>query len=448
MAHDGGRDLKAYFYELADGLAASVRPEEAFLCWYDGEASDFIRMNQAKIRQAGSVSRHELTLTLIIGQKQARHGMTLMMDMAEDAAAVRRTLRRLRETLACAPDDPYLLYADQPASSERIENNPLPDSARAVTDILDAAKGRDLVGIFAAGKIAAGFAGSTGQRNWYETNSFHLDWSLYLEKDKAVKSRYAGFQWDPEELRHKMDQAAAQSAAMDRPPRTVPPGEYRTYLSPTALNGFMDMLAWRAFGLKSHRTGETALIRMVKDGKTLHPAVSMAENTADGAAPDFTAEGFIKPNRVDLIAQGRYKDCLTSPRSGKEYGVDHTAANPWEIPESFDMAPGDLPSDQILKKLGAGLYINNVWYLNFSDVAACRITGMTRFACFRVENGEIAGPVNVMRFDESVYRMLGDNLIGLTSEREFIMSSSTYGGRSAESARLPGALIADFRLTL
>jgi predicted Zn-dependent protease len=73
---------------------------------------------------------------------------------------------------------------------------------------------------------------------------------------------------------------------------------------------------------------------------------------------------------------------------------------------------------------------------------------MTRFATFWVENGVIQAPLNVMRFDETVYRMLGDNLIGLTAEREMIFDPDTYGRRSTRTARLPGALVDDFTFTL
>ena len=40
--------------------------------------------------------------------------------------------------------------------------------------------------------------------------------------------------------------------------------------------------------------------------------------------------------------------------------------------------------------------------------------GKTRFGCFIVEGGELVAPINTMRFDDSVYSMLGDNPIGLT----------------------------------
>ena len=53
-----------------------------------------------------------------------------------------------------------------------------------------------------------------------------------------------------------------------------------------------------------------------------------------------------------------------------------------------------------------------------------------------------------MRFDETLYRMLGENLIGLTAERNLIMDSTTYQARSTESGRLPGILVGEFSFTL
>ena len=73
---------------------------------------------------------------------------------------------------------------------------------------------------------------------------------------------------------------------------------------------------------------------------------------------------------------------------------------------------------------------------------------MTRFACFWVENGQLVAPIGVLRFDDTLYRMLGGNLIGLTAERATILDPQTYGGRSLHSMRVPGAVIADVTFTL
>ena len=60
----------------------------------------------------------------------------------------------------------------------------------------------------------------------------------------------------------------------------------------------------------------------------------------------------------------------------------------------------------------------------------------------------LAAPLGVMRFDDSLFRVLGDNLEALTSTPELILDPHTYEARSTESARLPGALVRDFALTL
>jgi predicted Zn-dependent protease len=174
----------------------------------------------------------------------------------------------------------------------------------------------------------------------------------------------------------------------------------------------------------------------------------MVENTAEGIAPDFQDAGFIRPPRVVLVDGGAYADCLVSPRSAAEYGIATNGAGSNEAPASIDFAGGSIAADAVLRELHTGLYVSNLWYLNFSDRSACRATGMTRFATFWVEQGVIQAPVEVMRFDETIYRMLGENLAGLTAERELILDPGSYFQRSTDSARLPGVLVDDFSLTL
>ena len=112
------------------------------------------------------------------------------------------------------------------------------------------------------------------------------------------------------------------------------------------------------------------------------------------------------------------------------------------------MAGGTLAEKDALDALGTGLAIGNLWYLNFSDRPACRMTGMTRFASFWVEHGKIVAPVNVMRFDDSVYRLLGSNLEALTEETELLLDPGTYGSRKLTSLKLPGALVREMAFTL
>ncbi len=314
--------------------------------------------------------------------------------------------------------------------------------------ILREAGGADMVGILAGGGIYNGFANSLGQRNWFDTHSFNVDWSLYHHADKAVKSQYAGFEWHEQALVAKMRAAREQLEVLSRPAKTISRGEYRVYLSPAAMDLILGMVAHGGFGLKAHRTKTTPLLKMREAGATLDAAVSISENSAEGIAPTFQAQGFVKPPQVKLIDGGRLAQTLVSPRSAREYGVEPNGANSVEAPESLDVAGGRLEEADVLGELDTGVLVNHLWYLNFSDRPACRITGLTRFATFWVEAGRIVAPINTMRFDETIFRIFGQNLLGLTRQREFIPSTSTYGKRSTASSRLPGALVRNFTMTL
>jgi predicted Zn-dependent protease len=149
-----------------------------------------------------------------------------------------------------------------------------------------------------------------------------------------------------------------------------------------------------------------------------------------------------------MITNGKFVESLTSPRSSLEYSAIHNAAGASEYPCSIDMSAGKINNDEILKTIDNGIYISNLWYLNFSDRNNGRMTGLTRFGCFLVENGKLTAPINTMRFDDSVYSMLGENLVGLTANRELLIDSGTYEERSTSSARLPGAIINNFKMTL
>lgn len=440
--------MRDYFYALADEVTAWLQGDEVFTCAFSGEESDFVRFNQAKVRQAGHVIQRAMTLDLIAGRYHAAAELTLAGEPALDRPRLQALVADLRAIRPQTPADPFLLYATDTQSSERLEPNRLPPATDMAARILAAGQGRDLVGIHASGASHSGFANSLGQRNWYTRHSFNVDWSLYLRADKAVKVRYAGVEWQDDALTERMEAATHQLEALARPARTLTPGHYRVYLTPAALAEIFDLLGWGGFSLRAQRTGTTPLLRMVENDARLHPELTIVENTAAGVAPDFQEAGFRRPPQVTLIENGSYQNSLASPRSAAEYGVAGNGASADETPLSLDVAAGRLAAADALKVLDTGLYVGNLWYLNYSDRNAGRLTGMTRFATFWVENGSIQAPVNVMRFDETVYHLLGDRLLGLTAEREMLLDPGTYGGRSSRSARLPGALIGEMQFTL
>jgi predicted Zn-dependent protease len=441
--------MEAYFHDVAATLDGLLEAGEFYAATFAAEASDFVRLNRGRVRQPGSVVQRYLQVDLVHGARHATSELSLSGHPENDRALIAATVQRLRDALPDLADDPHLLYATEVRSTRESRGGPLPPAADVVDAVLAAGDGQDLVGLYAGGPVYRGFANALGQRNWHEATSFNLQWSLYHRADKAVKSGLSGFAWDAAAFAAKMADARTKLEHVARPAKVLAPGRYRALLSPDAMEELLSMLCWGGFSARAQATRQSPLVRMLGDaGARLDPRVDIAEATAEGSAPAFLAEGFIRPARVPLVEGGRLVGALASPRTAREFGIAANGANGSEVPESLAMAAGTLPAADALAALDTGLVIGNLWDLNFSDLAACRITGMTRFATFFVEGGKIVAPVNVLRFDDTIYRMLGATLEALTAETELLQDGSTYRARALAGMRLPGALLSEMTFTL
>ena len=211
---DAFRDLSAEILTLLKG-------DEVLLLNFDGEDSDFVRFNRNAIRQAGHVHQRRLQLTLIDGRHQAAAAFQLCGQRTQDLEQARAVLDTLRQQLPFLPDDPYINYAGEPHDTVQRESGNLAPACDAVSNIIAAARGLDLVGLWSSGAMARGFANSLGQFNWHSRASFNLDWSCYHRGDKAVKQDYAGFDWQQEVFEEKIGRARETLPVLSRPARRV-----------------------------------------------------------------------------------------------------------------------------------------------------------------------------------------------------------------------------------
>ncbi|MDP3976887.1 MAG: metallopeptidase TldD-related protein [Pseudomonas sp.] len=440
-------DALSQFEALAAWLRGALSAGEEFSLGYSAESSEFIRFNQGKVRQAGHVQQASLSLQLIRDGRHAELQVTLGGAAQVDRQRLADALTQLRQTLPLLPPDPYLQLNREAWHSQVLQLEPLPDSAAVVEQIGQAAHGLDLVGFYAAGPLSRGFASSSGAFGWHQASSFNFDWSLFHANGQAVKAQYAGQTWQAEAFARRMQQAREQLAYLGRPVRSLAPGSYRAYLAPAALQEIIELLGWGGFSAQALADKDSPLQRLHAGAASLSPLLQLHEQVTGSLTPGFSSEGY--PRRdLELIRAGQPGEQLVSARSAAEYGLPANGASPWESPQALAMAAGSLEQDEILARLGDGLYIGNLWYLNYSDRPAARLTGMTRFATFWVEDGKLQAPLASMRFDDSLYDLLGSQLEALTRERELSLSTSTYRQRHNDSTLLPGALLRRLTLTL
>ena len=441
--------MREYFENVTRELFKNIKSNELLIINFDAEESKFVRLNKGKIRQAGSVKQISMTLSLSTKDKRnLKSYVRLNGSFERDISTLIKTLNYLRRELPDLPKDPYMMFSTSVHSTEITSEKQSTSDEVILEHILNSATKLDLVGIFSSGSIYTGLANSLGQKNWHEDYSFSFDYSIYNKNNNAIKLNYSSKKWNKDDYDFILNKGIEKLAILSNTEKKITTGEYRVYLEPSALNEIIDMMAWGGFSYKSNKIGTSPLHLLNKKERKLNEHIYIDENIKDGLSANFNSDGFIKPEEISMIKKGEFIESLTSPRSSLEYSVVHNAASPSEYPCSIDMRAGSIRDDKILETIDNGIYISNLWYLNFSDRNNGRMTGLTRFGCFLVENGKLTAPINTMRFDDSVYSMLGDNLIGLTSSRELLIDSGTYEERSTSSARLPGALVNNFKMTL
>jgi predicted Zn-dependent protease len=439
--------LQQGFQRLADALLNQLKADEQIKLTLQGEQSQFVRFNKARVRQTGCIGDAELSITLMQNQRHAYQSLPFSGDWQTDWPLAQAALAELRQEVPHLPEDPYLVLPQGNATSCDVHKGDLLLTTAVADQILPEVAGLDFTGIYASGAVVRAYADAQ-QRHWFATDSFALDYSLFTADGQAVKGTFAGNQWDQAAYIAKLADSKRQLQRLAQPPKVIPRGQYRTYLAPGAMAELLSMFSWGGISESALQRGDSAFGLLQRGEKLLSPAFSLSENFQRGLVPRFNEWGEVAPLNLPLIVEGQLKNTLISSRTAKEYGKVANGATGGEYLRSPEVAPGTLAPEQILAELDTGLYLSNLHYLNWSDRPTGRITGMTRYACFWVEQGELVAPIENLRFDESLYRCLGDQLLNLTRTQEFVPEVGTYGNRNLGGIWVPGGLVEGFTYTL
>jgi predicted Zn-dependent protease len=440
--------LEASFDRVLSGLTHSLHADEQFTLRLQGEVSQFTRFNHAKVRQTGIVTDGSLQLKLIALQRSSSVQFPFTGDSDIDLPQAQAALAALRLEVPQLPVDPYLVLPTGTATSREIHAGKLLPDADVVGNLLPVVANLDFTGLYAAGMVVRGYADSSGQKHWFATESYTLDYSLFTNTGQAVKGTLAGSEWENATYQAKIAESKNQLRRLEQQLKTIERGKYRTYLAPAATADLLGMLSWGGISEAALQQGRSCFGALQRGEQSLSPRLTISENFQRGLVPRFNELGEIAPAQLTLIDRGRLTNTLVNARTAKEYQKPANGANRGESLRSAEISTGDLAPDRILECLDTGLYLSNLHYLNWSDRPTGRVTGMTRYACFWVERGEIVAPIANLRFDESLYRCWGDNLMALTSTVEFIPDVDTYGSRQLGGSWVPGLLIEDFTYTL
>ncbi|MBX3039730.1 MAG: TldD/PmbA family protein [Bdellovibrionaceae bacterium] len=439
--------MKEHFQKLTDEGLADLKGNEAAVFNLEAENSFFLRLNANKVRQNTHIEQIILALRLQKDGKTMSIARTLSGNLEQDKRAVQAMLAEGRKDSESLPVDPLQMPLENNGTSSSEFKGRMLSPEDAIQSITDSAEGTDLAGLYCSGPVISANRNSAGQNHWFSTESFFMDYSLY-NGEKAAKAVYAGSDWNSDEWKTNLNRAKNQLSLLSRPTQNIKLGQYRTYLAPGAVSEILSTMSWGGLSASAWKQGQSPFRKLAEGERKLSPKFSLRENFGLGLTPAFNGLGEVSEKIVSLIENGEFRQFLTSSRTAKEFSLKSNAASESEGMRSPEILPGSLEEKDILKALGTGLYLSNLHYLNWSDPNAARITGMTRYACFWVENGEIAGPIKDLRFDESLYDAFGDKLMDLTLGSEVDPAVMTYGARSLGGKKAPGMIINDWTFTL
>jgi predicted Zn-dependent protease len=388
-------------------------------------------------------------MTLMADQRSSFRQFPFIGNWERDWQSAYAALQDLREEITLLPIDPYLVLPSGNNTSREVHSGNLLPEESVVSTVLELVTELDFTGLYAGGVVIKAYGDSSGQKHWFATDSFTLDYSLFTNSGQAVKGTFAGSDWDKPAYIAKINEAKKQLELLSHSPKELPRGQYKTYFAPAAVADLLTMLSWGAISEADIQQGNSALAALWRQEKQLSPKFSLKENFQRGLVSRFNDLGEMAAPELPLIEKGILVNTLVNSRTAKEYSKTANGANASETLRAPEVKAGNLAFEQILPSLDTGLYVSNLHYLNWSDRPSGRITGMTRYACFWVENGEIVAPIENLRFDESLYRFWAEeNLVDLTNFQEFIPEVGTYESRQLGGSLVPGMLVNDFTYTL
>ena len=440
--------MDKYFSTLNSYIFSLLSDNETLITNIHGENSQFIRFNNSKVRQTGLIDDMSFSMELINNNRKTSISVTLTGEENKDKLIISNNLKTLRNNISSLPKDPFIVMPKLSDSSKEVYSGKLIDNNNSVDNLLPVMQGVDLTGIWASGKIFSGNANSLGLEHWFETETYGLDYSLITPSKKMVKACYAGTNWNQNDYENYIEESKRKLELMYKEPVKIDPGNYRTYIAPDGVSDLLSMLSWGGVSEASIQQGDSALIKLKKLESKLSPCFSISEDFSSGMVPRFNGMGEMAPEKLPLIVAGTLKNTLVSSRSEKEYNVPTNFASSDESLRAPIMSAGNLKENDILDNIDRGVYLSNLHYLNWSDKIGGRITGMTRYACFWVENGKIVAPIDNMRFDDTIYNIFGNNLEESTDKLSLVPNVGTYDGRNLGGTYCPGIMLSSFSLTL
>jgi predicted Zn-dependent protease len=415
----------------ADGVFVSLR---------DGESS-LSRFSENQITQNISRSRFNLTVTSYFGKRSASASTSEL-----DPEAIATTLRQSEELARIAPEDPEWVPLLEPQSYDR--RIPAFDDATAMVSPLRrgemvkqvcekaAESGVESSGTLSVAATSRAIGNTLGVLASDRTTQAEFSVTAKIGKGSSWTSRTA-LALDHLPIAEMTEQAIARSIACQSP-RKIQPGVYPVIFDAAA---FADLLPWVIWNLDARAAdeGRSFMSHTDSSGKSagnrvgeplFSPLVQVQRNPAHPLLQSGTFfEDGLRNIALDIITDG-----IPQTLSYSRYWAQQQGKQPTGMMYPIAMTGSDVSLSDLIAQTQQGILVSRAWYVRYINPRTLEVTGMTRDGTFWIENGEIAYPIQNLRFNQSLPEML--------REVDFLTTVQRFGG-----SVVPGVRVKAFNFT-
>ncbi len=203
---------------------------------------------------------------------------------------------------------------------------------------------------------------------------------------------------------------AGQIAKDAKNPRRAEPGKYSALFGPMVVANLVGEVARSASG-SNVDAGLSFFIGKLGQSVT-SCSFSLEDNPTDekaaGSAP-FDDEG-MPTYRKTIIERGILKTYLHNSNTASKMGTKSTANAGLVKPMPFNLvvSAGDASIEDLISMVDNGVYVTNSWYLRYQDQRKGDFSTILRDGLFKIENGQIAGPIKGLRLSGNMLKLFSD----------------------------------------
>jgi predicted Zn-dependent protease len=439
--------------ELADRAVRAAEADEADAVAHV-EQSGFARFAASEVHQPTLISDETLTLRVVRDGK-----VGCAFTNRTDSEGLREAARRAAEAADSAKADPDFAGLQPPAQVPNVEGfdeataalTP-EEQAASATAAIEAAPRFGLFGYFTSAVTELAVVSSVGQA----VSQTMTDASVLAIAASDDESGYAeATSWKAGDLDPTgVAREAAEKAARTKGATEIEPGTHAAVLEPYAFSELLWYFGFSSLNGLACLEGRSYFSGRIGE-QVFHESFSLVDDglTPEGLPKSFDFEGAPK-QRVSLVERGVAKDVVWDRRTAKRAGEGtessgHALSAPAQgfgpLPLNLSVAGGSSSRDELVERVGDGIYVTRLHYLGVVDPREGIITGMTRDGTFRIEGGKVTKPLVNLRFTTS-FPKLAEHLVGLGNDVELVNRSDFYDERYPFGTLVPTVATSNFTI--